>query len=405
MFASVYKIYTNSYKDLTRSVWILAFIQLINRSGSMVLPFMTVYITKSLGFSIPLAGLIISFFGAGSLVGSFLGGYLTDKIGPFKVQFFSLVLGGISYLALPFITNFYLLAGGFFICALINDSLRPAASSLISHFSTPETTTRSFSLLRMAINLGVAIGPAVAGLLAGINYTWLFVGDGLTCIAAGLVFYFYFRSKQPQTHKTTNEQAIKARSPYRSTSYLLFIGLCMLYALAFFSIFTGIPLYYKDVYHKSEETIGLLIGFNGLIVFIFEMVIVSQIEKRFAPARLIVFGSLLLGLSFILFNLWTGTLLLLVSMALLSFSEIFAMPFMISHVVNSATPQTRGSFIAGYTIAWSVAFIISPYGSAWLIENYDFETLWWVMGGLCAITALGFRLQLKQAPAKIHTET
>lgn len=390
MLASALKIYTDSYKGLTRAVWALSIIQFINRSGSMVLPFMSVYLTTALGYSATTAGVIISIFGAGSMLGAYVGGRLTDSIGPFKVQTLSLIVGGTSYLFLPFFTDFYMLAAGVFICGLINDSMRPASSAMIGYFSTPETTTRSFSLLRMAINLGVAIGPAIAGILAGVSYVWLFVGDGITCIAAGLVFYFMFRDKQPQLHKIKQVAGERKQSPYRDKRFLVFLTMVFLYAAAFFQIFSSIPLYYKDVYLKPEYVIGLLIGFNGLIVFLFEMIIVSQLEKRYAPGKLIVVGTIMLGLSFFLFNFGHSMFILLASMALLSFSEIFAMPFMISHAIKTSSPATRGSYVASYTIAWSLAFILSPIGSTAIIENFDYSALWWVMGGICLITATGF---------------
>lgn len=390
VFGQLLATYKDAYRGITKSVWILAAIQLINRTGSMVLPFMTVYMTSSLGYSKTQAGLIMSIFGIGSLAGSYLGGRWSDKFGPFKVQILSLLVGGCSYLIIPLFHTFYPLAISVFFCGLINDSMRPAASSMTSHFATPETTTRSFSLMRMAINLGVAIGPAVAGLLAGISYVWLFVGDGITCIAAGIVFYFYFKNKQPQIHKEKKDATIKVSSPYRDNTFMLFMLFCFFYAIAFFQIFSGIPLYYKDVYLKPEAAIGLLIGFNGLIVFIFEMITVSQLEKRFKPNHLIVTGCLMLGASFLLFNLFHGTIILLISMTLLSFSEIFAMPFMISRVVQTATPQTRGSYLAVYTIAWALAFIVSPYSSTQIIEQLNYAALWWIMGAFCIAIAYGF---------------
>ncbi len=388
--------YLRSYEGISGSVWILASVQLINRSGSMVLPFMTVYLTASLHYSLSQAGIIMSIFGAGSMLGSYLGGRFTDKAGPFRVMHFSLFAGGASYLVLPLLTDFYFLAAGIFICAVINESMRPASSSMVSHFATPDTTTRSFSLMRMAINLGVSIGPAIAGILAHVSYTWLFVGDGITNLAAGVVFYFHFRNQQPQTHKKEHPKGVAVKSPYRDFPYLLFILFCILYAAAFFQIFSSIPLYYKDVYLKPEASIGLLIGLNGLIVFIFEMMIVSKIEKKYKPRTLIFIGSVMLAVSFALFNSGHHNAILLISMALLSFSEMFAMPFMISHVIKSADDKTRGSYIGVYTIAWSIAFILSPYGSTQLIEHFNYAVLWWVMAAVCVVTAFGFNAVMRE---------
>ena len=396
MISRALNAYLHAYRGLGKPVWILACVQLINRSGSMVLPFMTVYMTTSLGYSKVETGIIMSLYGAGGLAGSYLGGRLTDSIGPFTVQFLSLITGGISYLLLPLLTGFYALGAGIFVCAVLNDSLRPANSAMTGHFATAETTTRSFSLMRMAINLGVAIGPAVAGVLAAANYTWLFVGDGLTCIAAGCVFYWYFRNKRPVMHEHVQSEKKKQQTPYTDWRYIWFLILVLCYAGAFFQIFTGLPLYYKDVYLKTEHAIGLLLAFNGLIVFFFEMVLVSVIEKKLTPVQSLFIGSCMLGSSFLILNMFSGGWVLFTSMALLSFSEIFAMPFMISHAIKSATPSTRGSYVAAYTIAWSLAFIISPIGTAGIIDNWGYTALWYVFGVFCVLIGLGFsRLRMQ----------
>jgi len=371
----------------------------------MVLPFFTVYMTASLGYSVQHAGIVMSLYGIGSMLGSYLGGRFTDKIGPFNVMLMSLFAGGASYVILPFISDIIILGAAVFICATINEALRPANSSMVAHFASSEMYTRSFSLLRMAINLGVTIGPMVAGILAGVSYKLLFFGDALTNIGAGVLFYLYFKNKKPAPHPKAEAGEEKGKSPvtqspYTDGPYLLFIGFCLLYAIAFFQIFSGLPLYYKDVYLKSESTIGLLLGFNGLIVFIFEMITVYSIEKRYRPVSLIITGSLMLGISFILFNFWQGTAILIISMLLLSFSEIFAMPFMISHVVSRSKPETRGSYLASYTIAWSLALILAPALSSQVIAHYNFTMLWWLTGIICLITAVGFGLLMKRDPDK-----
>ncbi len=338
----------------------------------------------------------MSMFGVGSMLGSYLGGRFTDKIGPYKVMLYSLFAGGSSYFILAFITDFYLLAGSVFICAVLNEALRPGNSSMIAHFAKPETYTRSFSLLRMAVNLGISIGPALAGLLAGISYKLLFVGDGVTNLIAGFVFIYYFQKKKPAPHPKEKEKTKRAQSPYRDIPYLFFVLLCMFYAIAFFQIFNGIPLYYKDIYFKPEQAIGLLLGLNGLIVFIFEMATVNTIENKWEPSRLIIIGSIMLSVSFLLFNLTHSNSILIISMVLMSFSEIFAMPFMVSHAVKRSQPETRGSYIAAYTIVWSLALIISPYISTQIITHYNFDTLWWVMGLFCLLTAVGFSIVMKK---------
>ncbi|MBC8173549.1 MAG: MFS transporter, partial [Chitinophagales bacterium] len=322
--------YRNVYGGLSTESWLLAFITFINRSGMMVLPFLNLYLTESLHFSVTRAGIVLSLFGVGSMIGSFLGGWLTDRIGYFKVSLFSLVVGGVSFILLSQVRSFEALCICMLLSSIIVESLRPALSSSVAIFSKPENFTRSFSLLRMAINLGASFGPAIGGLLAAASYTWLFIGDGATSIAAGIFFYFYFRSRSAHIVIKKDDNNADNKTPYTDIPFLVFILFCCLYAILFFQIFTTLPLYYRNVHHLSEPNIGLLLALNGIIVVFFEMAFVYTFEKKFPLPNIIITGVLLSGIAMIVLNFIKADWILYVSMILLSFSEILAMPFMMT---------------------------------------------------------------------------
>ncbi|MGV3589561.1 MAG: MDR family MFS transporter [Adhaeribacter sp.] len=390
----VLTLYRNAYGGLSRPAWMLALVMFINRSGAMVVPFLSVYLTEALGFSLKQVGLALSAFGLGSMCGSFLGGWLTDRVGHFRVQFFSLIVGGSLFFVLLQIKSFLPFVGGLFILSLVTECLRPANSSSVAFYAKPENLTRAFSLNRMAINLGFSIGPAIGGLLATVSYRLLFMADGVTCILAGLFFYVYFNARkgfQPQSHP--EETAKKSSSsPYQDWPYLIFAFLCTCFAVVFFQFFTTLPLYYRQVYVLSEAHIGTLLGLNGFIVFLFEMILVYLIGQRISYTRLIVTGILLNGFSFILLNLAFGQLILFVAMVLLSMAEIFAMPFMATITVNRSNDHNRGAYMGLYSLSYSAAHILAPYLGTSIVANYGFTTLWWLAGIFSVITAIGFWL-------------
>ncbi len=364
----------------------------------MVIPFLGVYLTTELGYTLKETGAILSIYGLGSVCGSFLGGWLTDKIGHFKVQFVSLTLGGGLYFILLNLRQFEYMAAGVFILSLVNDMLRPANASSIASYAKPENVTRAFSLNRMAINLGFSIGPAVGGLLAALSYKWLFIADGATCIAAGLFFFLYFRAQQG--HKPVipeNKADVPAvMSPYRDMWFILFVILCSLFATIFFQLFSTLPLYYKQVHQLSEGSIGLLMALNGLIVFLLEMIVVYLLGEKASKAMLVAGGLLMLGLSFVLLNLFGQVSILYVSMLLLSISEILAMPFMSTITVERSGLSNRGAYMGLYTISYAAAHVVSPYLGTSIIAAYGFSTLWWACGILTIVTALGFYFVIHQ---------
>jgi len=384
---SLWRLYRNAYGGLSQESWMLALVILINRSGSMVLPFLSIYLTASMGYGVKESGYIISMYGVGSVAGGLLGGWATDRIGHFKVQSLSLVFSGMIFIVIAFLKDYYLLMGGVFLVSMIAESLRPANASSIAYYAKPENLTRAFSLNRMAVNLGFSIGPSLGGFLAYYSFKFLFLADGFTCMVAGLVFFLYFRNRKGRSPATREERkaAPAVKGPFSDPLYLGFILLSCLYASMFFQLFMTLPLYYRDVYELSERGIGGMLTLNGAIVFLVEMVLVYAIGNRYKSAHLISFGTLLIGIAFIMLNLFNGFSILILSMFVLSMSEILAMPYMATIAVERSVESNRGAYMGLYTVSYSAAFILAPLVGTYLIEHYGYETLWY---GIAAFSVL-----------------
>ena len=161
----LYLNYINSFKGLSREVWWLALITLVNRAGTMVIPFLSLYLTQSLGFTLENVGSIMTSFGLGSLVGAWIGGKLTDSLGYYKVMLISLITTGILFIGIQFLTGFWAICIGIFILMAFADAFRPAVYVALNAYSKTENKTRSVSLIRLAINLGFSAGPALGGII------------------------------------------------------------------------------------------------------------------------------------------------------------------------------------------------------------------------------------------------
>ena len=397
MFEKTVILYKNAYSGLSRSTWLLSFVMLVNRSGTMVIPFMTIYLTQpAMGYSIGQAGIVMGLFGLGAVCGGLLGGRMTDRFGFYPVQLVTLSGGGILFILLGQMKQFPLICIFTFLLSLINDAFRPANSTAIAHYSKEENRTRSYSLNRLAINLGWAIGGAIGGLLASINYHLLFWVDGCTNILAAILLR-YFLSPANNPHGHPQKLSVKATvlSPYRDRTYILFITLTALYGICFFQLFSTMPVYYKQVLHLPEYLIGLLMALNGGLIALFEMALVYKLEGKRPNLYYIGRGIFIVGLSFLLlellppFPLTAAIFTLLVTLA-----EISSMPFMNSFWVSRTTAVNRGQYAGLYTIAWSVAQVIGPAGGSQLVEYFGYSVLYWVMGALSIIASIGFwRLQ------------
>jgi predicted MFS family arabinose efflux permease len=396
------QLYKQAYSGLSRNSWFLCVVMLINRSGTMVIPFLTLYCTQQLHFSIAQAGYVMAILGAGSICGAYVGGKITDKIGFYDVQIFALLSGGVLFLLLSYQHTFLTVAIGSYILAFCNESFRPANSTAIAYYSTSENKTRSYSLNRLAVNLGWAVGGALGGLLASINYHLLFWVDGCTNIVAAVILLRLIpRASITKPEKRPHEVG-RIASAYRDKVYILFIVLATLYATCFFQLFTMQPLFYKTMWHFSERLIGSLMALNGILICIIEMVLIHNLEGKKHPLNYICVGVLLVGAGFVLLNKLPPVILSgIVAMLFITFGEMMSMPFMNSFWIVRTNDHNRGEYAALYSMAWSAAQILAPTIGSWLIILGGFSMLWWILGGVCLLASVGFSILYRYLIRKV----
>ncbi len=386
--------YKNAYSGLSHSTWLLSVIMLINRSGTMVVPFMTLYLTSpKMGYSVGQAGVVFGLFGLGAFCGAYIGGKLTDKIGYYPVQLITLTGGGILFILLGQMKTYSLICIFTFLVSFVGEAFRPANSTAIAFYSKEENRTRSYALNRLAINIGWALGSAIGGVLAKINYELLFWVDGITNILAAFVMILFLRPVSRSVTETSPQATLApALSAFRDKTFIIFILVTTLFASCFFQIFTNIPVYFKRHLHLSEPYIGLLMAINGIIIALIEMILVYKLEGKRKSMVYITSGVALTGLSFWLLNIpLHGAFIGFCMITLVTFGEILSMPFMNSYWISRTQHNNRGQYAALYTMAWSAAQTLGPMGGAQLAEHAGFATLWWVVGGLSIAAALAFK--------------
>ena len=361
----------------------------------MILLFTSLYLTRDLGFSFKTAGLIMSCYGIGSVLGSFFGGWLTDRRDHFSIMFFSLIVSGsILFLLIP-AKDPFLIAGIIFSYALVSDMFRPANSTAIATYSTPENRTRSVSLVRLAVNLGFSVGPAAGGFIAlYLGYHWLFVLDALTSYGAAILLYFYLpRQSHEEKQKIKTQVRTVESSAYRDKIYLVFILLVALYGASFFQLFASVPQYFSKICHYSEDSIGLLLALNGFLVVLIEMPLIAALESTKKSFRYIIYGVLCLPVAFLIlqfgkcFVVWSAFYTLVITL-----SEILAMPYMMNFALSRPKKERQGEYSALYAIAFGISTIIAPSLGLFLADRYGFEIMFDFFIFTSGFIALGFLL-------------
>lgn len=383
--------YINNFKGFRREVWILALITFINRAGTMVLPFLSRYLKENLHFTYGEVGWIMVAFGLGSMLGSWLGGKMTDKIGFYKVMIFSLFTSGILFFVLQYITSFWALCLGMFTIMTIADMFRPAMYVSLGVYAKPENRVRALSLVRLSVNLGFAAGPILGGLIIlGMGYQGLFWIDGSSCIIAIMIFALTVKEKKLIPLAIGEKPIIiNRKSIYKDRPFWLLLFIIFVIAMVFFQLFTTLPLYHNEKFGLTEFQTGMLLSLNGLLVFLFEMSTVSILErKKVNQIKNIFYGALCVSLGYYILLLDTWIFILVVSIILLSFGEILAFPFSNAVALNRAPKGQEGQYMGLYTMSFSLAHIACSKTGLEIIAHFGYQTNWIFMGTLALLAVV-----------------
>lgn len=395
MFKNAFRKYIDNFRGFRREIWILTLVTFINRAGTMVLPFLSKYLNDDLHFSLPQIGNILVCFGLGSMVGSWLGGKLSDKIGFYKIMIFSLFVSGLMFFGLQYITSYIGLCISIFIIMVVADMFRPAMFVSLNVYAKPENRTRALTLVRLAVNLGFAAGPALGGLIImNIGYKGLFWADGATCIIAILTFWLLVKEKKKPAESKEEKALLEAsrESVFKDKPFWIFLFMCVITGVLFFQLFTTIPLYHKIQFDLNELQTGLLLTLNGVLIFFLEMPIVSYIERnKLDKVKIVSIGCFLMAISMflMLLNFWAG--ILIIMMLFMTFAEMFAFPFSNSFAMSRAPKGHEGRYMAIFTMSFSAAHVLSAKIGMGIVAIFGYQMNWLFMGILGLIgTSAGY---------------
>lgn len=393
MLQRIFNAYKTSFSGLSRETWLLSIVILINRCGYMAVPFMSLYVTQSLHRPFSDAGIIGSLFGLGAILGGAAGGKLTDMFGFRPVQIFSSIIGGVFFLLFSQITHFETLCVLAVLISFFYDAFRPANFTAIAAYAAPGKETRSYSLNRLATNIGFAVGISLGGIIASYNYQLLFIVDGLVSILVALAIFWFLPAVKGFRKKVAEKMVgVVVRKPWQDPWFIKFLLLTAVFSTCFFLMFRVVPVFFKEVWHLNEAVIGSILGINGIIIALFEMVMISKIENKGSPVTYIVIGVLVVGSSFAVLMLpnFLPIIVAILSVICFTFGEMLSIPFINTFVIKRSNEFNRGQYAAGYTISWSVAQVLAPVIGFYVAEHFSYHTLYFGITAMLVFCAYGF---------------
>jgi predicted MFS family arabinose efflux permease len=372
----------------------------------MVLPFMSIYLGARFGMSVAEAGSVIALFGLGSMLGSIVGGKLSDRIGPVRLQIGTLLLTAVWMGFLSYAPTAPWFAAGVFVLGVFNDAFRPGNVAGVAASCAPYRQTKALTLNRLALNAGWASGPVLGGTLADIDFHLLYFVDGGTCALAGLLLWWLAphnlgqHQPHPEGHPLASETP---PSPWRDLRFLALLAVSTLCFATFLQNFQTLSRHLEGALGFSKSAIGAFLAINPIAIVLLEMPVVHALRHR-SHLKVVAAGALCVGLAFpwlILQSL--GGIAVVCTTVTITLGEMLYMPLLGAHVSATAPARARGSYLGAYFASFSIGFIVAPSVGGYVYDAFGPTALWLgcaVAGGL---SALGFwALSHRRADAVVN---
>jgi MFS family permease len=385
---------------MPRSAWVLFAGSFVNRLGTFVLPFITLYLTSDRGYSAPQAGVAVAAYGLGGVLAQMTGGLIADRLGRRNTIAISMFAAGGLTIALWRATSLSAIYPLMTALGATAELYRPAAGALIADLLPPERRVTAFTLYRLAVNVGWAVGLALGGFVFEHSTSWLFLGDAATSIAFGAISLTALphgtrTAKHEEAHLPTARRSIAA-----DRGFLLFLGAVLITAVVYSQNASTFALHVRDTGH-TPSTFGLLQALNGVLIVLFELPMIAWTQRR-DRLTMVALGELLICLGFCSLLVAESVPALAAMVIIWSLGEMIESPVSSTIAADRAPVRARGRYQAAYGTMFGVAWMIGPVvGTIVYSQNPD---ALWLGCGVAGIVAASLALAARRHPVPVHDE-
>ena len=377
--------------SLPKEVWILFATNLVNRMGMMGLPFLVIYLTSARGFSPSDAGFVLSIYGLGALCTSPFAGRLSDAVGPVRVMRLSLLFSGIVLILFPLASTFPWIIVGTVLWSVTGEAFRPASLAVITSVVPSERRRSAFSVNRLAINLGMSIGPAFGGFLLMYSYPMIFWVDGATSLMAAVLVTVAMGKRQITVHHTQEAteggEPIPAKAIWKDRRLFFFLLTVLPVFITFFQHSSTLPLVFFEILHQPPSAFGFLFTFNTVLIVLVEIPL-NLAMAQWSHRSVLMLGALLVGAGFGAMTFATGFWTVAGTVVIWTFGEMIFLPGASAYVGDLAPARQQGLYMGAYQMVANVSFAVGPWLGTTIFEKFGPATLWSGLFLICAFASL-----------------
>jgi MFS family permease len=402
MFAKLNQI----YHEFPSKFWIVVLVSFIDRiGGTLLFPFFSLYITQKFGIGMTQAGIILGILSAFGLIGSVLGGALTDRFGRRRLILFGLVFSALSTLSFGLANSLSILYPLVMVIGLLSNIAGPAHDAMIADILPEKQRSEGFGILRVVGNLAWIIGPTIGGLVAARSFFMLFVIDSvLSCIVA-VIFYKLIPETKPaasaeKSHETVWQTVTGYRHVLRDFAFMAFLVASILMLAVYQQMYNTLPVYLRDYHAFNPSAYGFLLTSSAITVVLFQFGVTRAVKNR-PPFLMMALGTVFYAIGFSMFGLISAYVLFVLAIVIITVGEMIIMPTSQALAANFAPVDMRGRYMAVFGLSWAIPSTIGPGAAGLILDNFNPNLLWYVGGALCVVSALSFfGLQLRLGTQK-----
>jgi predicted MFS family arabinose efflux permease len=383
------------YHEYPRAFWIYNIIVFIDRLGGFMLyPFFALYLTQKFDIGMSTVGILFAVFSISGMIGSALGGALTDRMGRKVVIIFSLVLSSLSALGMGFAPTIEIFVAVVAIVGTLSSIGHPAHEAVVADLLPPDKRAEGYGIIRVVFNTAVIIAPPVAGLLIAHSYLTLFLVDATISLISAAIVLFALPETKPQAQAHTKPETMRQTFAgyghvFKDTRFLAFIGVTVLMTLVYMNMNSTLGVYLRDQHGLPEVNYGWLLSINAIIVVALQFWVTRRLEK-YKPLLMMAAGSLLYAIGFAMYGFISTFVLFILAMVVITIGEMVVTPFQQSLVASFAPEDMRGRYMAVSGLSWSISFTVGPYLAGLLLESANPDLLWTFAGIVGMVATLGF---------------
>ena len=383
------------YHEFPRLFWIVVVVSFIDRiGGTLLFPFFALYITQKFSVGMTEAGILLGMSSLFGLIGSTLGGALTDKFGRKQLILFGLIFSAISTLTFGLVNSMAVLYPLMIVVGLLSSVAHPAHDAMIADILPEKQRQEGFGILRVVGNLSWIIGPTIGGFVANINFFYLFVIDSvISCLVAAIIFRAIPETKpEPQAY-AQSESFLQTVGGYRVVlkdfAFMAFMVAGMLMLIVYQQMYGSLSVYLRDNHGINPSGYGFLMTTSAITVVLFQFWVSRTIKYR-PQFLMMAVGTVFYMIGFALFGVVAAYALFALNIVIITIGEMIVVPTSQAIAANFAPDAMRGRYMAIFGLSWAIPSTVGPGAAGYILDNYNPDLLWYIGGVLCGLSVIAY---------------